>query len=101
MSAADGEKKLGEERERERREGKRKRGEQALSEPHSPYYRGGHAEMQLGRVSAHDQRCMAKSTVAGGGKGGNERGGLWRERRGGDVCVGERREKHAERICTC
>jgi hypothetical protein len=58
MSAADGEKKLGEERERERRERKRKRGEQAQSEPLSPYYRGGHAKSDSRRPSGgvEDQR---------------------------------------------
>jgi hypothetical protein len=57
------------ERERWRGERKRKRGEQAQSEPHSLYYRGGHAQMQLGRVSVHDQHCMAKSRVGGGEEG--------------------------------
>jgi hypothetical protein len=65
VSAADGEKKVGDQRESERVRGERKRksGEQAQSEPHSSYYRGCHAQRQLGRVSAHEQHCMAKSKV--------------------------------------
>ena len=58
MSAADGEEKLGEER--ERRERKRKRGEQAQSEPISPYYRGG---LAISMISIADVQMNFHPTV--------------------------------------